>query len=255
MERFGSIYKITNKSNGLVYIGQTIFSVEQRWKTHINKYVSNSYINKAIKKYGKNNFTFEEIMSCFSRESLNFYEDYFVKYFNCLSPNGYNLVAGGHSVNFSEEVRYKMRMAKLGKKRIKKDNQSGSTDNKKSEHAQRLEGEPVNTEYNPSTSPQYPSKYLNQKKLIIELYLKYNSSYKVAEELKLDKSMVGSWLKTWGYLNTQAQSASIRNKKRYTLEPAVIEKITKCYEVTSNMAKVACILNISEKTVARALKG
>ena len=30
------IYKITNDVNGKVYIGKTLYSVEKRWKEHIN---------------------------------------------------------------------------------------------------------------------------------------------------------------------------------------------------------------------------
>ena len=41
----GFIYKVTNNINGKVYIGQSIFQIEKRFKEHINdsKSVSKKY--------------------------------------------------------------------------------------------------------------------------------------------------------------------------------------------------------------------
>ena len=50
------IYQIKNLINNKVYIGQSI-DIERRWEQH--KYVNNcTYISRAIKKYGVNNFEF-----------------------------------------------------------------------------------------------------------------------------------------------------------------------------------------------------
>jgi group I intron endonuclease len=50
------IYQIKNLINGKVYIGQSK-DIERRWEQH--KYVKNAtYISRAIKKYGVNNFEF-----------------------------------------------------------------------------------------------------------------------------------------------------------------------------------------------------
>lgn len=68
-------------------------------------------------------------------------------------------------------------------------NQSGSTEIKNSEHAQRLEGETVNAEYNPSTSPQFPIKYLENKETILELSKKI-TAHAISKKLNLDKSML-----------------------------------------------------------------
>lgn len=75
-------------------------------------------------------------------------------------------------------------------KNRKKVNQSGSSKIKKFEHAQRLEGEPANAEYNPSTSSRYPSKYLAQKEKIINLYNTLKASNKVARALNISEKTV-----------------------------------------------------------------
>ena len=61
----GFIYKITNTINSKSYIGQTIQNVKERFYQHCatkcSKAVSNMAIHRAIKKYGKSNFTVEVI--------------------------------------------------------------------------------------------------------------------------------------------------------------------------------------------------
>lgn len=56
----GNIYKITNDINGKVYIGQTVQSVEKRFKQHMFKNSCPKLAN-AIKKYGKSHFTIETL--------------------------------------------------------------------------------------------------------------------------------------------------------------------------------------------------
>ena len=116
---FGCVYKITNKINGKIYIGQTIRKPEVRWKYHTNppKNVKKlTYIQSAIQKYGVDNFDFETICYAKDRDSLNYYEDHFIQYFNCLAPKGYTCI-GSRSVSgmFSQETLNKMSLAKKGK--------------------------------------------------------------------------------------------------------------------------------------------
>lgn len=89
------IYKITNKINGKVYIGQSI-DIERRWKEHIQRDRTNtSLIHLAIIKYGKDNFDFDIIEEC-SQSELNEKEQYWIKYYNSFE-NGYNLTRGGEA--------------------------------------------------------------------------------------------------------------------------------------------------------------
>lgn len=87
------VYKITNKINGKVYIGQTIRSLEVRLKQHLSR--GESLVSKAIKKYGLENFIIEQIDKANSIEDLNEKEIYWIDYYNSISPNGYNISKGG----------------------------------------------------------------------------------------------------------------------------------------------------------------
>jgi group I intron endonuclease len=113
---YGIVYKITNKLNGKVYIGQTIYSLERRWQQHISKARRDSHylFHNAIRKYGIDSFDLEELESCDTCDSLNDCEIHWIKELNTLSPFGYNLVTGGKSGTPSEDTRKKMSIAKLG---------------------------------------------------------------------------------------------------------------------------------------------
>ena len=111
------IYKITNKINNKIYIGQTIRSIEKRWKGHwMDIKRVNTYLSKAMKKYGKENFIIEEIDGANSLSELNYKEWIYIHKLNCLAPNGYNLKEGGRNGKMSKITREKMRSNKLGKK-------------------------------------------------------------------------------------------------------------------------------------------
>ena len=99
-KRFGTIYKIENKINGKVYIGQTIMDVRDRWYRHceINKSnpsESNMLIKRAIFKYGKENFDFS-VIEIVSKELLDEREIYWISYYQS-NKIGYNISSGGKS--------------------------------------------------------------------------------------------------------------------------------------------------------------
>lgn len=108
------IYKITNKLNGKVYIGQSV-DIDTRWRQHINA-KDNFAIHRAIKKYGKENFKFEVLLEC-PAEMLNVWERDMIALYDCISPNGYNLTEGGEGYKCSDETRLKMSNIRKGKNR------------------------------------------------------------------------------------------------------------------------------------------
>ena len=72
------VYKITNKINGKIYIGQTTRTFEQRWKEHCNDAMNFKDIylfHNAIRKYGKENFECEILESNIPDELILDVED------------------------------------------------------------------------------------------------------------------------------------------------------------------------------------
>jgi len=113
------IYKITNSINSKVYIGQTIETLEKRWRRHTwNSTIKRNAmaITNAIIKYGKENFIIEQIDTAISIEELNEKEVLYIKEYNSISPNGYNLKDGGNNRKLSEETKLKISISNKGKK-------------------------------------------------------------------------------------------------------------------------------------------
>lgn len=106
------IYKITNKLNGKMYIGQTVQKLTDRWSDHsrpcIGRHKNGSAIAYAIQKYGKDNFILEQIDTAESLEELNTKEVTYIKALNTLAPNGYNLELGGESKVCHEDTKAKI---------------------------------------------------------------------------------------------------------------------------------------------------
>lgn len=94
----GFIYKITNKINSKIYIGQTSGTIEKRFKEHIkqSKYNDTFHLYRAMRKYGIENFEIEEIEEC-EDSLLSQKEKYYIKYFDSYK-NGYNMTIGGDGV-------------------------------------------------------------------------------------------------------------------------------------------------------------
>ena len=114
------IYIIKNKINNKVYIGQTTRSLEWRFLHHkgqINCKNQCSALYSAFKKYGVENFWIESIEEGnFSHEELNKKEIYYIKKYNSVSPNGYNLQLGGDCSGVSLETRKKISEKMKGRK-------------------------------------------------------------------------------------------------------------------------------------------
>jgi group I intron endonuclease len=109
------VYLITNIVNGKQYVGQTVKSLKDRWKFHCSIHSGCLAMKSAINKYGKNNFIIEPIYVSSSLEELNKKEEEYVKQYNTLVPNVYNLMSGGDRPTMSEESKRKMSIAKKGR--------------------------------------------------------------------------------------------------------------------------------------------
>lgn len=118
MKPFGFIYITKNCINNKRYIGQCSYQ-NPRWKTYLG---SGVFLKKAIKKYGKENFSREIICDAFSREGLSELELYFIKEHDAVKRTDfYNMADGGYSTRgFSGKIHteeYKQRMYEFSKQR------------------------------------------------------------------------------------------------------------------------------------------
>lgn len=92
----GSIYKITNNINQKIYIGYTTQSISKRMNQHRNDDIGHdTVLGRAIAKYKWENFSYEVIEECEDREKLLELERYYIKLYNSIVPNGYNMTPGG----------------------------------------------------------------------------------------------------------------------------------------------------------------
>jgi group I intron endonuclease len=99
----GYIYKITNIITKKCYIGETKKSNPYlRWNEHkrkIEQGIGCPALQDAVKKYGIDNFKFEVLIICFDEDRYKIEMEY-IKKFNSISPNGYNLTIGGEGGGF-----------------------------------------------------------------------------------------------------------------------------------------------------------
>jgi group I intron endonuclease len=123
--KYGVIYKITNITNGNIYIGQTITSLKSRWASHISSAKCNKLwvICAAIRKYGKDSFTIEEVAGAGDKDALNALEILFI---SNLNPQ-YNMCAGGGGLGSpTAEVREKISKSSKGRKITKEQSENQS---------------------------------------------------------------------------------------------------------------------------------
>lgn len=119
------IYKITNKVNGKVYIGQT-YDLYYRWNRHRsdldNNRHSNRHLQSSWNKYGKDNFKYEIIEKC-GLDIIDDREIYWIRNYDSIKT-GYNQCEGGlgcRGYKHTEEEIKKMRAVQNPKRVIQFD--------------------------------------------------------------------------------------------------------------------------------------
>ena len=100
------IYKIVNKVNGKVYVGQTTDTLERRFQAHITESTKNRSKNrplyKAFSKYGLENFYIEALETLppdtdlLQRQEI-FWISYYKSFCGDTDSWGYNATRGGDS--------------------------------------------------------------------------------------------------------------------------------------------------------------
>ena len=104
----GYIYLIIDLTNWKKYVGQHHYHLE---KLDSNYHGSGTIISKI---YKKRPHTLKEVYlkTCYTQEELDEWEQYYIKFYNTLYPNGYNLQEGGGGGVPCEEVRKKLSESK-----------------------------------------------------------------------------------------------------------------------------------------------
>lgn len=119
---YGNIYKITNNVNGKIYIGRTTKDIETRFNQHCAAAEHESpekllLVQRAIKKYGRENFTLELLFVCETVDDYEIMEQFFIsKYDARNSLIGYNIHeggTGGDTVTCLPEDKYAERSNKI----------------------------------------------------------------------------------------------------------------------------------------------
>lgn len=100
--KLGIIYKIINSINNKIYIGQTRTSLDQRWKEHLrHAEYGEQIINRAMRKYNKENFFIEELEKC-NIAIIDDREKHYIKLYNSTNKKiGYNVSLGGNTPLFN----------------------------------------------------------------------------------------------------------------------------------------------------------
>jgi group I intron endonuclease len=112
----GIIYKITNKVNNKIYIGQTIKALEYRFYHHIYDSVVKKQptrIGRAIRKYGPENFSAEIIEKT---NKLDEREKFYIDKYKTTGLNGYNIKIGGNGGPHDRTT--KRKISKANTKRV-----------------------------------------------------------------------------------------------------------------------------------------
>lgn len=111
------VYKVTSKTTGKVYVGQTSLTLQER--KHKHEYDAQRQDRKTVKfhnalmKYGFDDFVWEVLQECQNQDELDYYESYYIEKFNCLDRDtGLNLKSGGKLGGcYSEESKHNMGLA------------------------------------------------------------------------------------------------------------------------------------------------
>ena len=109
----GYIYLNTDLKTGKQYAGKHHYHIEGQLDP--NYHGSGVLWTKVLKKRPKELIKEEYIKTCYSEEEMCSDEQYYIKLFKTLYPNGYNLTEGGEGCVASEETRKKMSLAQKGK--------------------------------------------------------------------------------------------------------------------------------------------
>ena len=184
IEPYGFIYITTNLINGKRYLGQKSFDKYGDYKNYLGSGVT---LQKAIDKYGRENFNRNIITFCYSKEELNKAEYDFSAFLNVVeSDDWYNLVYGGGTTtgyHLTDKTKEKISKIKTGKH---------LSEYHKTRISESLKGTTFSEEHKKKIANAMTGKKSSRAKavLCIELNREFTSSYDVKKELGISNTCV-----------------------------------------------------------------
>lgn len=237
----GSIYLIRNNVNGKSYVGKAVGDPEKtRIYMHLNGHGNARLLARAIKKYGKENFSWEIIHDGIGPNLLDSLEIETIEKYNTMSPNGYNLTSGGEGGIPSLETRRKISKANKGKDGYWKGKKRSAETKAKMASS--------------SLHPDREKAYVYYTTLPASLTLKEIRRQMRAEFPNVDRHTIWRWLKGWQPEQLHLADLTPADQKR-TLEEKKAERIQDAAYyfafVSKDATEIAAHFNVSEKTVRR----
>ena len=215
MEVYGVVYLIWNMVNGMKYVGQTIQPLKKRMAQHK---CGDLDIDKAIRKYGWENFRYGVIKSCASKEEMNYREIFYIAALKTKSPYGYNRTDGGdHSVagvKRPPETCARIAASKMGEKNPN----YGKTlsDEQKAKIAASLTGKKKNLDFNGEKNPFFGKHHTNSTRAKMSAFRRGNSPYKNLVAEMQAHQFTDSILAQFLGLSRESISRKIRDEQNFT---------------------------------------
>lgn len=118
MDNIYTVYVHVNLINDKHYVGQTMQPFWERWKSGYGyRNGKQPYFERAIVKYGWDNFDHIILKEGLTHEQANFWEKYYINLWDCTNPKrGYNIKEGRSNGRLSEETRWKISKSRTRKK-------------------------------------------------------------------------------------------------------------------------------------------
>ncbi len=192
---------IKNKINNSLYIGQTIRSdINCRWREHklCKKDSIGNYLYNAYNKYGIDNFEYKLICVCFN-EDCNKFEQEYIKKYNTIYPNGYNLQSGGGNHTLTKEV--KQLISEKNKGKVSSNKGKKISEEQKQKLSQSLINWHLNNKITTSSET---------KDKIRESLKKYYNSNNNKRCIKVEQyDLNNNYIKTFNSINSAAKEVGI----------------------------------------------
>lgn len=258
-----TIYLITDRTNGKVYVGQTSMKLQKRWYYHTyaartGKGAHCKVLCAAIRKHGEENFTIESIVKTNSEERMEYLEEAWISAFHSRDRMfGYNIAKGGkgnrgytHTAEskaaigakhkgkvIPQEIKEKLRIFSLQRKQ---------TDAAKAKLSA-LRGELAN-HFNHNISTEE----------IVKMYNQGLSQREIASELGVSQPMIGVRLRGSGVKSrkskTQLRKEKLLLEGRSDLVNPDSKALDELYRAGSSCREIGILYEMTEGAVSDRLR-